>query len=136
MATLLNKNGNPVHDWAKPTFNRKTNRKNSHLDWGETCVGGYPLQKLNERMEIMARQLIALFESNRELLPKNSSLCAGTYGSWRYCPNHLADIAEAMIKACHAEFLAQGYSPLDGRFPKHKANSDQTTRLKPGDSND
>ena len=114
MATLLNKNGNPVHDWAKPTFSRKTNRKNSVLWWSETGLGSSQLQKLRENMALLRPQLLALFESNRELLPKNSTLGVGTcYGGWRHCPNHLADVVDAMIKACHAEFLAQGYSHLD-----------------------
>jgi hypothetical protein len=114
MTTVLNKNGNPVHDWAKPTFSRKTNRKNSVLWWSETGLGGSQLQKLREHMALLRPQLLALFESNRELLPKNSALGVGTcYGGWRHCPNHLADVVEAMIKASHAEFLAQGYSHLD-----------------------
>ena len=49
MTTVLNTNGKPVHDWAKPIFSRKTNRKNSVLRWSETGLGGYQLRKLRKQ---------------------------------------------------------------------------------------
>jgi hypothetical protein len=112
MATKTKK---PIHEWAKPTFDRKTNSKNSNLQWSETGLDSYQIHKLQEHMGSVIIKLRELFELNRKLLPKKSHLAAGNcHGSWWYCPNHIADEVETLIKAAHADFLAQNYSIMDG----------------------
>jgi len=69
-------------------------------------MGGSSYQKLIEHMELIRPQLMALFEENKELLPKNSHLiCGSCHGCWLHCPNHLADMVEKMIKTHHAKFI-------------------------------
>jgi hypothetical protein len=89
-----------------PTFRRVVNNKTSTLHWGSCGLGGEELARLAGLIAPVVAQLHALHKAHA--LPGWSVLThEGHQGTWHYCPNAIADDAERLILAAHADYRAE-----------------------------
>jgi hypothetical protein len=84
----------------QPGFERRRNRKTSHLIWWDGTLHPARAYALSKRFdEDVLPKLAALWQSSLSSLPRNSRLArGGIYGSWTYCPNAIADEVECIVR--------------------------------------